>query len=191
MFSPSNKFSKPKLKANLAVGTFKPIHSISAYAKVFETQWVWLKAGQNIKMTVRSFPGKVWNGTVKHVEDLAQSSTTAVKLTADFQANESTQLRLGMQTEMNVIAELKESVLLVPFSSVIQTEFKSIIIIAKPEGHFQPIDVEVGLDDGKNIEILSGLKEGMKVVVSGQFLIDSESQISSEISRLTSSEGQN
>jgi Cu(I)/Ag(I) efflux system membrane fusion protein len=175
-----------KIKSNEVVGLVSPLYSISAYAKVFETQWIWLEAGQQVSMSIRNIPGEIWKGEVRSVDDLAQSSTTAVKLLADFAANEKVKLRLGMQTEMNVAAESKNNVLQVPASSVIQTGSKNVVVVAKGGGYFQPVDVETGLNNGEYIEIISGLKEGMKVVVSGQFLLDSESQISAGISRISS-----
>ena len=177
---------KQKIGSGEIIGTFKPLYSISAYAKVFETQWIWLKPGQKISMSIRRFPGLIWQGEVRKVDDLGQSSTTAVKLIADFKANDKLDLRLGMQTEMIVYTESKNNVLLVPSSSVIRTGSKNVVVVAKSGGRFQPVDVVTGLDNDEYVEIVSGLKEGMKVVVSGQFLLDSESELRAEISRFSS-----
>jgi Cu(I)/Ag(I) efflux system membrane fusion protein len=177
---------KQKIKPGEIIGSFKPLYSISAYAKVFETQWIWLKPGQKISMSIRRFPGLTWQGEVRRVDDLGYSSTTAVKLIADFKANDKLDLRLGMQTEMTVYTESKNNVLLAPSSAVIRTGSKNVVVVAKSGGHFQPVDVVTGLDNDEYVEIVSGLKEGMKVVVSGQFLLDSESELRAEISRFSS-----
>ncbi len=177
---------KQQIKPGEIIGTLKPLYSISAYAKVFETQWIWLKPGQKISMSIRRFPGLTWEGEVRKVDDLGQSSTTAVKLIADFKENDKLDLRLGMQTEMTVYTESKNNVLLVPSSSVINTGSKNVVVVAKSGGRFQPIDVVTGLDNDEYVEIISGLKEGMKVVVSGQFLLDSESELRAELSRFSS-----
>ena len=177
---------KKEIKAGEIIGTFEPLYSISAYAKVFETQWIWLKPGQKISMSIRRFPGLTWEGEVRKVDDLGYSSTTAVKLIADFRANDKLDLRLGMQTEMTVYTESKNNVLLVPTSAVIRTGSKNVVVVAKSGGRFQPVDVVTGLDNDEQVEIISGLKEGMKVVVSGQFLLDSESELRAEISRFSS-----
>jgi Cu(I)/Ag(I) efflux system membrane fusion protein len=174
-----------KITSGKIIGTLKPLYSISAYAKVYETQWIWLKPGQKISMSIRRFPGLTWQGEVRKVDDLGYSSTTAVKLIADFKANDKLDLRLGMQTEMIVYTESKNNVLLVPSSSVIRTGSKNVVVVAKSGGHFQPVDVVTGLDNDEYVEIVSGLKEGVKVVVSGQFLLDSESELRAEISRFT------
>lgn len=176
---------KQKIEAGKIIGTLKPLYSISAYAKVYETQWIWLKPGQKISMSIRRFPGLSWQGEVRKVDDLGYSSTTAVKLIADFKANDKLDLRLGMQTEMIVYTESKNNVLLVPSSSVIRTGSKNVVVVAKSDGHFQPVDVVTGLDNDEYVEIVSGLEDGMKVVVSGQFLLDSESELRAEISRFS------
>ena len=177
---------KQKIKPGEIIGTLKPLYSISAYAKVFETQWIWLKPGQKISMSIRRFPGLTWEGEVRKVDDLGHSSTTAVKLIADFKENDKLDLRLGMQTEMTVYTESKNNVLLVPSSSVIRTGSKSIVVVAKGGGRFQTVDVVTGLDNDEYVEIVSGLKDGMSVVVSGQFLLDSESELRAELARFSS-----
>ena len=177
---------KQKIKSGEIIGNLRPLYSISAYAKVFETQWIWLKPGQKISMSIRRFPGLTWEGEVRKVDDLGYSSTTAVKLIADFKENDKLDLRLGMQTEMTVYTESKNNVLLVPTSAVIRTGSKNVVVVAKSGGRFQPVDVVTGLDNDEYVEIVSGLKEGMKVVVSGQFLLDSESELRAEISRFGS-----
>ncbi|MGB5397869.1 MAG: efflux RND transporter periplasmic adaptor subunit [Gammaproteobacteria bacterium] len=186
LLTESNVSLGQKIEPGEQIGTLKPLYSISAFANVYETQWIWLKAGQRISMSIRRFPGLSWEGEVSKVEDLGQSSTSAVKLFADFKANDKLDLRLGMQTEMTVYAESKSDVLLVPSSAVIRTGSKSVVVIAKRNGRFQPVDVVTGLDNDKYVEIVSGLNEGAKVVVSGQFLLDSESELRAEISRLGS-----
>ena len=177
---------KQDIKVGGVIGKFKPLYSISTYAKVYESQWLWLKDGQEVTMKIRNFPGVSWNGEVRSVADLGQSSTTAVKLVADFEKNEKIKLRLGMQTEMTVYTESKVDVLQVPSSSVIRTGSKTVVVVAKGGGHFQPVDVETGLDNGEYVEIVSGLEEAMNVVVSGQFLLDSESELRAELSRMSS-----
>ena len=186
LLSESNVRLGQKIEPGEKIGTLKPLYSISAFANVYETQWIWLKAGQRISMSIRRFPGLSWQGEVRKVDDLGQSSTSAVKLFADFKANDKLDLRLGMQSEMTVYTESKNNALLVPSSAVIRTGSKNVVVIAKSDGHFQPVDVVTGLDNDEYVEIVSGLNEGMKVVVSGQFLLDSESELRAEIARFGS-----
>jgi Cu(I)/Ag(I) efflux system membrane fusion protein len=74
--------------------------------------------------------------------------------------------------------------LLVPAEAVIRTGERSVVIVAEGEGKFRAVDVEVGMESGTETEIRKGLKPGATVVVSGQFLIDSEASLRSTLARL-------
>ena len=64
-----------------------------------------------------------------------------------------------------------------PSEAVIQTGRRSVVIVAHGEGSFAPVDVEIGVEADGQTEIRKGLEAGQKVVVSGQFLIDSEASL--------------
>ena len=62
-------------------------------------------------------------------------------------------------------------------------------IVARGNGRFRPVSVVTGLESGDHMEILSGLEEGQEVVVSGQFLIDSESSLTANFRRMEQRDG--
>jgi membrane fusion protein, copper/silver efflux system len=72
----------------------------------------------------------------------------------------------------------------VPSEAVIQTGKRSVVVVAQGEGKFAPVDVEVGLDSNGQTEIRKGLQAGQKVVVSGQFLVDSEANLKASTARM-------
>jgi Cu(I)/Ag(I) efflux system membrane fusion protein len=78
--------------------------------------------------------------------------------------------------------------LLVPSESVIRTGTRTVVILAEAKGMFRPVDVEPGLESGGDTEILKGLAEGDRVVLSGQFLIDSESSLRAALTRMQPAE---
>jgi len=61
------------------------------------------------------------------------------------------------------------------------------VIVQEADGSFRPVRVRTGRSGGGQTEILDGLKGGERVVVSGQFLIDSEASLSGALERLGSS----
>src|SRR5258708_19860870 len=67
--------------------------------------------------------------------------------------------------------------LLVPTEAWSQTGRRSAVIVAEGENRFLPVDVEIGIETGGRTEIRKGLEAGQKVVVSSQFLIDSEASL--------------
>jgi len=74
--------------------------------------------------------------------------------------------------------------LLVPSEAVIRTGARSVVIVAEGEGRFRQREVEPGFESGGKTEIRKGLTEGDKVVVSGQFLIDSEASLRASGTRM-------
>jgi Cu(I)/Ag(I) efflux system membrane fusion protein len=75
-------------------------------------------------------------------------------------------------------------VLLVPSEAVIETGTRHVVMLAEAEGKFRPVNVETGAEGGGETEIRSGLAAGQRVVVSGQFLIDSEASLKGTEARL-------
>ncbi len=73
----------------------------------------------------------------------------------------------------------------IPREALIATGERESVVKALGEGRFQPVDVVTGMRSGEAVEVLSGLAEGDAVVVSGQFLIDSESSLQASFGRLT------
>ncbi len=68
---------------------------------------------------------------------------------------------------------------LVPADAVLDSGMRQIVFIAKPGGFFEPREIEVGARLDNQYVVLGGLRPGEKIVTSGNFLIDSESRLSS------------
>ena len=82
----------------------------------------------------------------------------------------------------------KREVLAVPVEAVIETGRRSSVVLAMGGGRFKPVDVVTGMASNGLVEILSGIDAGDEVVVSGQFLIDSESSLQASFLRMEESE---
>jgi Cu(I)/Ag(I) efflux system membrane fusion protein len=79
----------------------------------------------------------------------------------------------------------KRNVLIIPREALIVSGGKERVVVALGEGRFRPRPVTAGMRAGERMEILAGLEEGDRVVVSGQFLIDSESNLQASFRRMT------
>jgi Cu(I)/Ag(I) efflux system membrane fusion protein len=91
-----------------------------------------------------------------------------------------------MFVSLDVTAAAAEPQLVVPSEAVITTGERSVVIVAGEGGGYKVVDVSVGAEQEGRSVILSGLAEGQSVVVSGQFLIDSEASLKSTGNRLDS-----
>ncbi len=149
---------------------------IEVTAEIFERQWGWVQEGQQASMTVRGLPGTVFEGEVVRVEPPVGYTTRSLEVALKFQT-EDPAISQSMFAHVSMIGQSKSNVLMVPMDTVIRTGIGERVVLALGNGQYQPVDVIAGEESGGMVEILSGLKQGDQVVASGQFLIDSESNL--------------
>jgi len=82
----------------------------------------------------------------------------------------------------------KIGILTIPNQALIITGERESVIVALNEGKFKPVDVKTGMRSQGRVEILAGLKVGEKIVLSGQFLIDSEANLQASFLRFGTTE---
>lgn len=177
--------NKQQVSAGEALLILDPKYPITTFGEVFEGQWKWLKVGQKATMNIRSVPGIEWEGIVQTVDDLVSSRSRTLKIQVAFKAAGDDELKPGMQSNITVLASPHENVLNVPYDAVIRTGIESRVIVVLDDGRFRPVVVKTGISNEKSVEIISGLNETDRIVVSGQFLLDSESNLFSELSRMS------
>jgi hypothetical protein len=94
-------------------------------------------------------------------------------------------LKPGMFATVELNAEIEPSALLVPDSAVLRSGEKNTVFVALDNGHFEPREVTLGpRAENNTYEVLNGLNEGERVVTSGQFMLDSESQLREAIQKM-------
>jgi membrane fusion protein, copper/silver efflux system len=144
------------------------------YAQIFEYEVGLVKPGQKAEITSTAFPGKSFNGTVRSISPVVDpdSRTFRVRILADNRQN---LLRSDMYVDAQISAPFG-NVLAVPESAVMNTGERAIVFVTDGE-LFEPREVRLGQKAEEYYEVLSGLKPGETVVVSGNFLIDSESRL--------------
>lgn len=148
-----------------------------AVAEVPEAQAVHLSQGQKVKAVLEADPTQTFEGEL--AELLPQVSASTRTLQARFEVdNKRGKLTPGMLLRLQV-AGPSSSRLVVPAEAVIRTGTRTVVIVSKDSGSFEPRSVQLGADLGDTVEVAQGLAEGEQVVASGQFLIDSEASLRS------------
>jgi Cu(I)/Ag(I) efflux system membrane fusion protein/cobalt-zinc-cadmium efflux system membrane fusion protein len=150
---------------------------------IFEQQLPFVHLGQTVRISVLAFPGQAFDGTISfihpHVDPMTRTVMARVVVT-----NPELQLRPGMYATAEIDSELVGRALLVPRDAVIDTGTKQVVFVARPQGHFDPRRVTVGVSGSDDkVQILAGLAPGEQVVTSGQFLLDAESRFREAIRR--------
>ncbi len=164
----------------MAIGS---IETVWVIAEVFERQAAWLAAGQKVTMTVDSYPGEEWQAEVDYIYPILnpQSRTLQVRVRVD---NPDQRLKRNMFSSLLIHTRASEAVLSVPRSAVIRGGREPRVVLALGDGRYRSTAVRLGREAGERIEILDGLSAGELVVTSAQFLIDSESNIEAESTRM-------
>ncbi|WP_411286403.1 efflux RND transporter periplasmic adaptor subunit [Phenylobacterium sp.] len=140
-----------------------------------------VRSGETVTATLTAFPGQTFSGRVTAI--LPQAQADSRTLTARIELpNPAGRLRPGMYASVQ-FGGLQQPALLVPSEAVIRTGKRTLVMLARPGGRYEPAEVSVGREAGGRTEVLAGLSEGEKIVASGQFLLDSEASLSGVAAR--------
>jgi len=176
-------------REGMTVTMGSPLFRINGLSKVWVNAEVPESLEQNvhegdaIKARTAALPGEVFDGTISAV--LPSVNVATRTLTARVALpNPKMQLLPGMFMTVQFAPGAGSDVLIVPSEAVIETGTRRVVMVSEGDGGFRPVNVETGAQSGGQTEIRSGLTLGQKVVVSGQFLIDSEASLKATEARL-------
>ncbi|MDH3972343.1 MAG: efflux RND transporter periplasmic adaptor subunit, partial [Gammaproteobacteria bacterium] len=159
------------------------MNRIPVIVSLFEGQGAWVDRGQRIDVRIPTMPGVEFTGQVDRTDREINFSTRTLPVYVGFSTADP-RISYGMLVEVTIHAADRENVLQIPRDALIRTGEGSRVIVALGKGRFQPVVVVPGLESGEVIEIVSGLEAGQEIVVSGQFLIDSESSLRADFQRM-------
>ncbi|MES2102478.1 MAG: efflux RND transporter periplasmic adaptor subunit [Pseudomonadota bacterium] len=142
-----------------------------------------VRPGNAVEARTPSLPGTVFKGKVGAILPQVDTATRTLKARIEL-ANPGGQLVPGMFATLSFSPEASKDILQVPSEAVIATGTRSVVMVAQGDGHFLPVEVETGAESNGRTEIRKGLEAGQKVVVSGQFLIDSEASLKGTATRM-------
>jgi Cu(I)/Ag(I) efflux system membrane fusion protein len=166
------------------VVTIADLSQVWVLADVFEHQLDWLRPGLKATMHLPAHPGREWPGAVDYLYPELDPRSRTLRVRLKF-PNPEQLLRPNLFAEVVIYGGPRENALNIPRDALIVTGEREAVIKALGEGRFQPVDVVTGMQRGGRVEILHGLAEGDRVVVSGQFLIDSEASLQASFRRLS------
>jgi len=152
-------------------------------AEVFERQSAWVEPGQRAAVQLDYLPGTTLRGTVDYVNPELDPKTRTLKVRLRFD-NEGAKLLPNMFARVVIEGVPVSNIVHVPREAVIRGGTSSRVVIDIGDGRFESRKVLIGIESGDRVAIRRGLKEGERVVVSAQFLIDSESNIESALERM-------
>lgn len=164
--------------------TIVDLSQVWVMVDVFERQIAWVRPGLTAEISVPAYPGKKWQGVVDYLYPDLDAKTRSLRVRLVF-PNPDLALKPNMFADVMIHGGAKQDVLKVPREALIVTGERESVVKALGDGRFQPVDVVTGMRQGNEVEILSGLTEEDAIVISGQFLIDSESGLRASFMRMS------
>ena len=159
------------------------LSTVWANAEVPESQAALVRPGAKVQARSPAAPGTTFDGKVQAILPEVNPATRTLKARLEL-ANPGARLVPGMFVSMQFMDIRADKVLLIPTEAVIQTGKRTVVMLAENNGRFRPADIEAGIESGGQTEVKHGLQAGQRVVVSSQFLIDSEASLKGVESRL-------
>jgi Cu(I)/Ag(I) efflux system membrane fusion protein len=156
--------------------------SVWANAEVPESQAALLRPGAKVQARSPACRGR-FRGRVQALLPEVNATTRTLKARVEL-ANPGGRWCRACSCRCSSWTRARARRLLVPTEAVIQTGKRTVVMVAEEGGASAPVDVETGIETGGQTEIKRGLKAGQRVVVSSQFLIDSEASLKGVEARL-------
>ena len=153
-------------------------------AEVYEHDAPWVRSGQKATMELSFLQGKTWEGEVSYVYPTLNPKSRTLTVRLEFK-NPGLNMKPGMLAVVRIESQKRDGVITVPSEAVIHSGERRLVFVATGYGRYRPREIITGLvGDNKRTEVIDGLSEDEEVVVSGQFLLDSESQLQEAVAKL-------
>jgi len=147
---------------------------------VFEQELALVQVGAHVTATVVAYPGKTFQGTVTFIAPVLQPETRTAQVRVEL-SNPERLLKPAMYGSVEIAAGAPTPRLAVPDSAILDTGTRQLVLIDQGGGQFEPRSVQLGIHADGYTEVLGGISDGERVVVDGNFLIDSESNLRAAI----------
>lgn len=151
---------------------------------IYEYELPFIQQGMDAEMELSYIPGKRFRGKVLYVYPFLSPKTRTARLRLSF-SNPGYQLKPDMYANIYLKSTISEDSLVIPQEAVIDSGVRKVVFVALGKGRFQPRDVVIGAEGNDNeFQVLEGLEEDEEIVLSAQFLLDSESRLQEAIRKM-------
>lgn len=161
------------------------ISNIWINADIFEYELPWVKVGQKARVELPFAADKVFEGRITYIYPYLNNESRTARARIEL-VNPGLELKPDMYANVSIDTEAIDEALAIPANAILRSGKGQTVFVARGEGKFEPRPVKSGVtDDNGYIQILSGLSEGEAVVVSAQFMLDSESTLREALQKMT------
>jgi RND family efflux transporter MFP subunit len=165
--------------------------------KVVDYSRVWVEAaiyqqdiplvtiGQKGTIDLDFYPGEHFTGMITYIAPELNMESRTLKVRLETPNTPTFKIKPGMNANVMIHSIINKKAITVPDQAVIHSGTRTLVVIAKGGGYFEPREINIGRTAGGYTEVLSNVREGEEIVVSSQFLIDSESNLKAAIMKMS------
>ncbi len=168
-------FPQVKVMPDTDLYTIVDLSHVWIMADVFEYEAPNIRLGQTARVSIQALPGKVFTARIDFLQPQVDPMTRTLKVRLNLD-NPGVMLKPDMYADVEFVVNIPAK-LTVPVDAVLNAGERKTVFIDRGNGYLEPRQVKTGEREGHRIQILSGLSGSERVVTSGNFLIDSESQM--------------
>jgi len=170
-------FDGTKVMPGMELFRIADLSRVWVQGDIYEYELPWLTVGVPAAVTLDYLPGETYRGRVTYVYPYLEGKTRTATIRVEL-ANPGGVLKPDMYAHIELRPRVGKRTVLIPSEAVIRSGIRNVVFVAKGEGRFEPREVQLGLEGEEGaVQVLSGLAGGENVVVSSQFLLDSESSL--------------
>ena len=156
------------------------------HASLFDNELPWIRVGQPVQMELSYLPGKTYAGRVSFIYPFLREEARDAHVRLIFE-NPDRALFPGMYANITLEGATIPDVVAVPREAIIHSGTRTLVFVERDNGQHEPRDVLLGMEGGpanQYVEVRHGLEEGEQVVISGQFLLSSESRLQEALNKM-------
>lgn len=180
-----NAFQRQKITPDTELYSIADLSKVWVIADIYEYEMQMIRLGQSATMNLAYYPGETFTGKITYIYPQLDPQTRTLKVRIEF-----SNPRLKLKPDMYANVDLQiayPSQISVPEEAVLDSGDEQIVFVSHKDGFFEPRRVQLGAKVDNRYVILSGLQAGEKIVISGNYMIDSESRLKSSAGQMSHS----
>ena len=178
-----------QIMAGMGLYKVADLSNVWVMADIYQVDLPWIKLGQKVDLELSYLPGKTYKGTVTYIYPYINEETKTIKVRTEVRNTSNYDFKPGMFATVKLVSPISVEAVVVPDQAIIRTGERTIAVMSLGGGYFDPREVKLGVSSDGLVQVLEGIKEGEKIVISSQFLIDSESNLKAAIQQMRGHEG--
>ncbi len=170
-----NVFPNQMISPGMLLYRIADLSEVWLDAEIYEYELPLIRLGQKADISVGAYPDKTFEGEISFIYPYLQDKTRTAKVRLVLE-NPGELLKPGMYANVTIKSGLGDQ-LTVPASAIFDTGTRQYVFVQVQNGVFAPKEIKLGPKSGERVVVTKGLEDGEQVVVDGNFLLDSESQL--------------